>query len=117
MSDYNDAMQAAKHLDERTQVLQDTADNVGDAYTVKELASERRKTLLAEYMKPYLIQGKSAVVAEVFARNEQGYKDEFEKQGSQLNDSNRIIRRDAAQEKLADAARSLLSYHKSLKDL
>lgn len=117
MSDYSDAMEAAKHLDERTEVLQATANDVGDAYTVKELASERRKTLLSTHMKPYIDQGKSAVVAEVFARNEESYKEEFEKQATQLNEAERIIRRNSAQEKLADAARSLLSYHKGLKDL
>jgi hypothetical protein len=117
MSDYSDAMDAAKHLDERTQGLADSANDVGDAYTVKELASERRKTLLSTYMKPYIDQGKSAVVAEVFARNEEGFKEEFEKQALQLKDAERVIRRNSAQEKLADAARSLLSYHKNLKDL
>jgi uncharacterized protein (UPF0147 family) len=116
VTDHTESKEICENLHKAAKVLVDTADDVGVAKQVRELASERRKNLLAFYQYPYLKSGKSAVVSEVFARNESGYLEEFEDQAEQSREAEKVIARNSAQEKFTDAARSLLSFSKSVKD-
>lgn len=112
-SDHSQSLEIAAKLRDAVQKLHDMAPDVGAARQIKEFSSERRKNLLAKYMSKYIgTQG----MREIEARNNSDYSEEFETLAKQELEAEKIVARWQAENCRYDAARSLLSFSKGIKN-
>ena len=97
--------------------LRSLASDMGASVTVKELHSERCHNLLAAFTKKHLEKGaKSNATAEVMARSDPEYGVKFEELAEQLREANQIVFRYKTEDKVVEAARSLLSASKRIEN-
>ena len=83
MSDHTQSLEIAARLNAAVKSLEDMADAAGSAAQVKELSSSRRENLLAKYSKKFIGPKVSISLAQMLARNEPEYLEEFEKLANQ----------------------------------
>ena len=112
MSDFEDIRKLQKRLEEARNSLHRIAPLVGVAKQVREYDSDRRKNLLAKHSLSALKEGNSVAAAELEARADPIYRNEFEALAAQREASEqRIAEWDAAFASY-EAARSILSVWK-----
>lgn len=110
--DAHDIIELNRRLDETVLELQRMVKAVATAKQVREFNGELRKNLLARFMAPLLVAGKSAVAAEALARSDAGYQSELAKLSEQyLTAEQHLTRYDVLFAKM-DAQRSALSLAK-----
>jgi len=113
-ADHTQSIEIASELREANNKLESLSEKVGAARTVKSLASDRRKNLLAKHMKGYLNAGDSTAKAEFMARASDEFLEEFDSQGDQLEAAEVTISQYETAEKLLESRRSLLSHSKTI---
>lgn len=118
MSDYSDSNAVAVRMKDSTRKLHQLAISVGNAKTVREFSSDRRKNLLAKYVARALKDGESATAAETIGRADETYQSELASLQEQHQAAETAIAKFTAEQCSFEAARSLLSFEKqSMRDL
>lgn len=112
MNDHSDIMLIEKRLENAIREIRNMTALVGHAKQVRDYDSDRRKTLLAKCMLPYLKGGASAAAAEVDGRADPMYQAELDSLAQQREDAERAIAKWDAAFCTYEAARSLLSMAK-----
>ena len=102
-----------KRLENAVREIRNMTVMVGHAKQVRDYDSDRRKTLLARCMLPYLKGGASAAAAEVDGRADPQYKLELDLLAQQREDAEKTIAKWDAAFCTYEAARSLLSMAKT----
>lgn len=113
-NDHTQSLEIAAKLRDAVQKLHNMSDDVGAARQIKEFSSERRKNLLAKYVARTVDGSQSA--RETAARVHPEYSEEFEVLAKQELEAEKIIARWQAENCRYDAARSLLSFSKGIKN-
>lgn len=116
MNDHTESLEIAGRLRESVQSLHNLADKAGEARQVREFSSDRRKNLLAKFMYPFLRNGDSAAKAECAARTQEGFLSEMKQLEDQHLEAEKILAKVDAEKCRYEAARSLLSFSKTVKD-
>lgn len=112
-NDHTQSLEVAAKLRDSVQNLHNMAHDVAAARQIKEFSSERRKNLLAKYMAR---REGSQGIRETMARNDSDYSEEFETLAKQELEAEKIVARWQAEQCRYEAARSLLSFTKGLKN-
>ncbi len=116
-ADHTDTKDMCLKLRDAALRLRSLASDMGSAVTVKELHSERCHNLLAAYTKAHLEKGaKSNATAEVQARSDPEYAIKFELLADQLREANQVVFKYKTEDKVVEAARSLLSASKRIEN-
>lgn len=110
--DHNDALVVQQRLRDTANALHDQVGQVALARQVKEFSSDRRKALLARYMRTHLDEGKSSAAAETIARSGEAYQAELKLLEDHYRQSEEAIAKWTATQATFDAARSLMSMSK-----
>ncbi len=112
-ADFTDTARAEERLRAAANKLHELVPAVAKARQIKEFAGDRRKMLLASYVAPLLIDGKTGVAAaEHIARANLEYQLEFKTHSQHYEDACATIAEWEATQATYDAARSLLSFSK-----
>jgi hypothetical protein len=112
MNDHSEIMLIQKRLADAQRAIKNLTALVGHAKQVRDYDSDRRKTLLAKCMLPYLKAGASAAAAEVDGRADPAYNAALDALAAQREASEKTIAEWDAAFCTYEAARSLLSMAK-----
>jgi hypothetical protein len=112
-ADHSEVELIQKRLENAVREIRTMTAMVGHAKQVKDYDSDRRKTLLAQCMLPYLKAGHSAASAEMEARADPRYELELNLLMHQREAAERTIAKWDAAFCTYEAARSLLSMAKT----
>jgi hypothetical protein len=112
MNDHDDILLIQKRLENAVREIRNMTAQVGQAKQVRDYDSDRRKTLLAQCMLPYLKGGASAAAAECDGRADPTYEIKLAQLATQREDAEKVIARMEAAYATFEASRSLLSLAK-----
>ena len=115
-SDHTKSLEIAARLRDSVNAIHKMANDVAEARQVREFAADRRKNLLAKYMRPYLEKDISATKAEWLARSEPDFIQATLQQENQFAVCEKVLAAYDAEKCRCDAARSLLSFSKIVMD-
>lgn len=113
MNDHDDILLIQKRLENAVREIRNMTASVGSAKQIRDFCSDRRKTLLAKCMLPYLKAGASAAAAEVDGRADPAYERELGVLAEQREASEKTIAKWDSAFATYEAARSLLSMAKT----
>ena len=116
MNDHTQSLEIAGRLRDAVQALHNLADKVGEARQVREFASERRKNLLAKFLTTYLNLDQSYSKAESLARVHPDYLEGLRELEEQQLIAEKLIAKYDAEKCRYEAARSLLSFSRTVAD-
>lgn len=112
MNDNDSIVKIQTRLENAVREIRNMTVIVGHAKQVRDYDSDRRKTLLAQHMLPFLKAGHSAASAEVEARSDPVYETKLQQLAEQRGDAETTIAKWDAAFCTYEAARSLLSMAK-----
>jgi adenylate cyclase class IV len=116
-SDHTQIKRMCEKLRDSALRLHSQAIDVGSAITVKEFTTRRYENLVAVYTKKYLDKGvKSKAEAEIQARNDPEYSQQFERLFEEAKVANQTISIYKTEVTVNDSARSLLSASKGVRN-
>ena len=111
--DGHDLLAIEGRMEDARCYLRDNADSYGKAKQVREYDSDRRKQLLARFMRPFIAQGDSNAVADTKARALDEYAMKLDEQAQQYAAAETTLALYDAAEVSFKAAQSLLSLAKT----
>jgi len=112
MIDQSDIEQIEHRMKTATLELHKLSPLVGVAKQVRQYDSDRRRNLLAKFMRPHIKKGETSTAAETLARSTEGFEIGFNELAKELETSEATIARWDAMFASFEAARSLLSMQK-----
>jgi hypothetical protein len=113
MSDHSEIIDIEKRLRNAIRKIHGLTALVGHAKQIRDYDSDRRKTLLAKHMLPFLKDGASAAAAEVGGRADSAYSAALDALAAQREAAEKTIAEWDASFCTYEAARSLLSMAKT----
>jgi len=113
MSDSSEIEQIEHRMKTATLELHKLAPLVGVAKQVRQYDSDRRRNLLAKFMRPHIKNGETSTAAETLARSTEAFQVGFNELAQELETSEATIAKWDAMFASFEASRSLLSMQKT----